>query len=282
MTNDFQLIDGTLTFAPGTQYVKSQGFSQRDDIFRVVLPEGLGFMEDEAFVECPNLKEVILPEGLVNIGVAVFANCTALESINIPSSVRNIEDGAFLFCEGLRHIKLPEGLEEIAQLSFQGSGLESVSVPSTVKNIGEEAFFECPNLRHADVLGADTCIGLNAFGCNYLLTEGFIAPGYSIDNSPPAELLYTLLWCSCPERHSPEVCLRAESFIKANEELIMERILKANNIAAMSGLAKRGLLSAQAIEKHLKETLSAGQTELSALLLEAKRAAAPAEGEFDL
>lgn len=282
MTNDFQLIDGTLSFRPGTQYVKSQSFSQRDDIERVILPEGLGFMEDEAFVECPNLREVHMPEGIISVGVAVFANCTALEKINIPSSVKSIEDGAFLFCESLRQITLPEGLDEIAQLSFQGSGLERVTIPASVKNLGEEAFFECSNLRHADVLGKDTQIGLNAFGCNYLLTEGYIAPGYSIDNSPPEELLYTLLWCSCPEKHDADICRRAEAFIRSNEELMMERILKANNIAAMSGLARRGLLSAATVEKHLKETLSAGQTELSALLLEAKRTAAPTEGEFEL
>jgi len=283
LTNDFQLIDGVLTIAPGTQYIKSQQFSENPDIRKIIIPDGVGFMEDEAFAECEALEEVILPEGLVNISVAAFASCVSLRSINIPSTVKSIEDGAFLFCESLQSIQLPLGLEEISSLAFQGSGLESVSIPATVKSIGEEAFFECEALKHADVLGKDTKIGLNAFGSNYSLTSGFIAPGYpQLEQSGSAELLYTLLWCSCPERHDEATTKRAESFIRSQEALIMERILKMNNIPAMTGLAERGLLAAANIDKYLKAALSAGQTEISALLLKAKAKCASSAEEFEL
>ena len=281
MTNDFQLIDGVLTIAPGTQYIKSQRFSENPEIRRLIIPPGVGFMEDEAFAECENLEEVILPEGLINISVAAFASCASLRKINIPSTVKSIEDGAFLFCTSLQDIRLPEGLEEIADLAFQESGLESITIPASVKRIGEEAFFECENLRHADVLGEDTEIGPNAFGSNYNLHSGYIAPGYPKEQSGPAELLYTLLWCSCPDRHSEVTCRRAESFIRSQEGLIMERILKMNNIPAMSGLAARRLLSPGAIDKYLKLALQAGQTEISALLLKAGGGAA-AEEDFEL
>jgi len=283
LTNDFQLIDGVLTIAPGTQYIKSQQFSENPEIRKLIIPDGVGFMEDEAFAECEALEEVILPEGLVNISVAAFASCVSLNKINIPSTVKSIEDGAFLFCESLQSIELPEGLEEISSLAFQSSGLESISVPATVKSIGEEAFFECPSLMHADVLGHETRIGLNAFGSNYALLSGFIAPGYpQLEQSGSSELLYTLLWCSCPEKHSEATTKRAESFIRSQEALIMERILKMNNIPAMTGLAQRGLLAAANIDKYLKAALSAGQTEISALLLKAKAVSGSDEEEFEL
>lgn len=283
MTNDFQLIDGVLTITPGTQYIKSQQFSENPDIRKIIIPEGVGFMEDEAFAECEALEEVILPEGLVNISVAAFASCVSLRKINIPSTVKSIEDGAFLFCESLQALELPDGLEEIASLAFQSSGLESIIIPATVKSIGEEAFFECEALTHADVLGRDTKLGLNAFGSNYALISGYIAPGYpQLEQSGSSELLYTLLWCSCPEKHSEATTIRAESFIRSQEALIMERILKMNNIPAMTGLAQRGLLAAANIDKYLKAALGAGQTEISALLLKAKAKSASDAEEFEL
>lgn len=282
MINDFQLIDGVLTIAPGTTYIKSQQFSENPHIRKLFIPEGVGFLEDEAFAECPNLEEVILPEGLINISVAAFASCEALRSINIPTTVKSIEDGAFLFCTALQSIQLPYGLEEIAPLAFQGSGLVQISVPETVRTIGEEAFFECEDLCHADVLGRETRIGLNAFGSNYRLLSGYMAPGFPEESSHSAELLYSLLWCSCPERHTAETAARAEAFIRTREGLVMEWVLKTNNIAAMTGLCQRGLLSPGMIDASLKSSLNAGQTELSALLLQAKCSSTSMEEEFEL
>lgn len=282
MTNDFQLTDGVLTIRPGTRYIRSQQFSENPDIRKLIVPEGVGFMEDEAFAECEALEEVILPEGLIGISVAAFASCVSLRSINIPSTVKSIGDGAFLFCTELRELVLPAGLEEISDLAFQGSGLESICVPESVLSIGEEAFFECENLCHADVLGENTRIGLNAFGSNYALHSGYMAPGYPEENSGPAQLLYTLLWCSCPERHKESTSRRAEEFIRGSEGLIMERVLKMNNIPAMTGLAERKLLEPRNVDGYLKTALQEGLTEISALLLRAKGSAGDMEEEFEL
>jgi len=282
LTNDFQLTDGLLTFAPGTAYIRSQQFSQNDEIIKVIIPPGVGFIEDEAFAECENLEEVVLPEGLYSIGVAAFASCEKLHTINFPSGLKSIGDGAFLFCISLQSVEFPHGLEEICDLAFQSTGLERVCIPATVRRIGEEAFFGCEELVHADVLGKDTRIGLNAFGSNYKLISGFIAPGFPDEQSHSAELLYSLLYCSCPERHSEETRLRAEAFIRSREALVMERVLKMNNIPAATGLVERQLLSAALADESLKAALSAGQTEISALLLRLKGSIHSDEGEFEL
>lgn len=282
MTNAYQITDGVLRIAEGTRYIRSQEFSCRGDFVKLLLPAGVGFLEEECFAECPSLEEVVLPEGLVSIGGAAFAECPSLRRINIPSTVTNIETGAFFSCEALREIVLPEGLKTIGEYAFQGSGIERIRVPESVELIDGCAFFSCEELRRADVLGENTAIGEDAFGSDYALTEGYIASGYPAHTNSAEELLYTLLWCSCPERHSAATTARAESFIRANQMLIMERILKANNVPAMTGLAARGLLDADIIDERLKQTLESGQNELTALLLRARNAAAKEEGEFEL
>ena len=282
MTNDFEILDGVLRMAPGTAYIRSQAFCGRDDIVKVIIPDGVGFMEDECFTECPELREVCLPDGMVNIGPAAFAECAQLSRIRLPQSLKSIDCGAFFYCESLREIELPCGLESIGEYAFQNTGLESVSVPETVTNIDECAFFSCENLRKICVAGADTRLGTDCFGSNYQLVEGYVAGGYPQHADFTAELLYTLLWCSCPQRHTEETSRRAINYIKSHEGLLMERILKADNVPAMTGLAQLGLLSSETLNEALRQTLAAGKTELSALLLKAINLASDSEEEFAL
>lgn len=279
---DYTLTDGVLSVVPGTRYIRSQEFSEREDIRKVVIPAGVGFMEDECFTGCPNLEEVLLPEGLVNIGPAAFGDCTGLRTVHLPQSLRSIDSGAFLFCQSLKHIAFPDSLETIGEMAFQDSGLTEVSVPASVVKIEECAFFSCESLRRADVLGKETEIGRDTFGCNDLLTEGYIAPGYPMDSDAAAELLYTLLWCSCPTRHGETVSRRAQAYIRKNQQIIMERIQKMNNIPAMTGLAELGLLASETVASGLMEALKCGRTELSALLLKMQQKVSWDEEEFAL
>lgn len=62
----------------------------------------------------------------------------------------------------------------------------------------------------------------------------------------------------------------------------MEHILRENNVPAMTTISRRALLSAEVIVESLEKTLLSGQTELTALLLQAKNAAETQKGEFEL
>lgn len=248
----------------------------------LTLPSGISIIENEAFAGQTELTEVILPDTVREIGAAAFAGCENLRRIVLPEGLHTIGQGAFLDCTALREIVLPESLHRIESMAFWNSGLERVSVPVGVEYIGETAFWSCENLRRADVLGAETVIEKNAFGSNYALIEGYMAPGYPAENSAPAELLYTLLWCSCPERHNEITACRAEKLIREQEGLIMERILKYNNVAAMTGLVHRQLLKRENIDTYLRQSLAADQRELTALLLEAKGQRQYDETEFEL
>jgi len=282
LTDGFELIDGVLKIAPDISYIRSQQFCGREDIVKVIIPEGVGFMEEECFTECPELTEVSLPEGLINIGGAAFADCPKLCRINLPSTLKSVDCGAFFSCEALRELEFPHGLESIGEYAFQSTGLQQVILPETVTSIEECAFFSCEELRKIHVPNPDTELGIDCFGSNYKLIEGYVAKGYPDNADFTAELLYTLLWCSCPERHSAETSARAREYIKSHESLVMERILKANNIPAMTGLSTLGLLSSAAINECIGQTLLAGQTELSALLLKAKNTVSNSAEEFEL
>ena len=67
-----------------------------------------------------------------------------------------------------------------------------------------------------------------------------------------------------------------------NEALIMEKILKQNNTAALTGISNLKLLSRGSINRYVSMASDNGRTELTALLLAASDTSSNQEGEFDL
>ena len=220
------------------------------------------------------LKGTRLKEG-------AFAEKEDLTEIILPDEIEDIGEVAFFGCTGLRHIRLPKNLKIIREEAFGECGLESVEIPEGVELICEKAFFSCKNLRRIDVIPKNVVIEVDAFGDCPNLLEGFVARGYPQKTNPPEELQYTLLWCTCPERHSEETAARASAYIRNNEALIMERILKFNNTAALNGIAKLGLLRGENINRYVEEAGKNHQTEIVTLLLDAARNAGE-EDEFSL
>lgn len=282
MTGAFAPDKGILTIPEGVTELPDAAFAGRDDVISIVLPDSIQSLGIQCFAECPNLKKVRLPVFLSELPGACFAECGALSDIRLPETLERIGDGAFINCPELRSISFPDTLREINMYAFWGTGLERVVIPEGVELIGESAFWSCDNLIRADVLGESTRISENAFGSCYRLTQGYIAPGYPAEGDAPSELLYTLLWCSCPSRHSEKTSQRAEAFIAANEALIMERIFKYNNTAALSGLIGRELLPSEKLESYVRFSAENGQNELTALLLKAQGAKRDIYEEFEL
>ena len=259
MIKALETNDGTLIIPEGFEQIPESACTGREDIRRVILPQSVYSIGPEAFAECTALEEVVLPDSFLHISAAAFLNCSALTRVKLSRNLQSINEGAFLGCTALKTLDLPNTLEFIGEMAFWNSGLEEIAIPTSVKQISENAFGNCP-----------------------LLTEGFIAPGYPEDDSPPAQLLYTLLWCSCPQRHSPETAQRAAEFIRQQEGLMMERILKSRNAAALNGIVSQGLLEPSHVDGYIQECAKIGATELTALLLQAKHRTSNMEEEFDL
>lgn len=282
MIKDLMVNNGTLVIPPDLGSIPDSSCAGREDIRRIVFPPTIYSIAPEAFAECTALEEVVFPESFLHVSAAAFLNCTALSRVVLSKNLLSIEEGAFLGCTALRSLQLPEALESIGEMAFWGSGLEEIVIPQHTERVAENAFWDCASLRRADVLGSNTVIEKNAFGDCPSLTEGFIAPGFPADESAPAQLLYTLLWCTCPERHTGETAAKAAAFVRAKEELIMEKIIKTSNTAALAGLVSQGLLEPGHIDEYIRICAEEGNTELTALLLQARGSAGRVEEEFEL
>ena len=220
------------------------------------------------------LKGTRLKEG-------AFAEREDLTEIILPDEIEDIGEVAFYGCTNLKHITLPRSLKFIREEAFGASGLETIEIPEGVQLICEKAFFSCEELRRIDVLPKNVVIEVDAFGACPKLLEGFVARGYPQKTNPPEELQYTLLWCTCPERHSEETSERAKEFIRSYEALVMEHIMRFNNTAALSGISQLGLLKKENINRYVEEAGRNHQTELVTLLLAAARNTED-EDEFSL
>lgn len=282
MIKDLIVNDGTLVIPPELGSIPDSSCAGREDIRRIVFPPTIYSIAPEAFAECTALEEVVFPESFLHVSAAAFLNCTALSRVVLSKSLVSIEEGAFLGCTALKQLQLPETLESIGEMAFWGSGLEEIVIPQRTERIAENAFWDCAALHRVDVLGSGTVIEKNAFGDCPSLIEGFIAPGFPADESAPAQLLYTLLWCSCPERHTAETAVKAAAFVQAEEGLIMEKVIKTNNTAALAGLVSQKLLNPTHIDEYIRICAQDGNTELTALLLQAKGSAGRVEEEFEL
>lgn len=173
----------------------SPWYSQRKQIKKAVVKEGVTSIGDWAFDGCGKLKAAALPEGLERIGAYGFAECGALTELKIPEGVTEIGDGAFIlsglgsaeipgsvktvgesafkWCEELRSLTVREGVEIIGDEAFNGCTLlRYATIPESVTRIGSLAFNECESLKKVTLPESLTDIGDLAFyGCEALADE---------------------------------------------------------------------------------------------------------------
>ncbi|MBR2540453.1 MAG: leucine-rich repeat domain-containing protein [Mogibacterium sp.] len=272
---------------------------------RLVIPEGIEYILEESCYGRDDLVEVFLPSTMKVIGPVAFAECPSLTAVHLNEGLTEIGDGAFLGTVQLTGIELPGTLKTIGQMAFYGSGLTSVLVPASVEFIGEMGFWECASLRRADVLNPACVIEQDAFGDCPALVQGYMAPGFPKDDLQPSNLLFSLLWASEYDKHlSGEVRVSAEerrdytsmhiyadvprelqtvseramTFIRKNQGLVLETILRQDNTPAMRGIREYDLLSVEALEQGLREAAASGKTELASLFLSAKAKQQTAKG----
>ena len=247
---NFILENGLLTLQEGTVILQAETFAERADICRVVLPSSLEILGAAAFAACENLQEVRGGENLRQIG-----------------------DGAFTLCHRLRSFPFSDSLRSIGEMAFWETALTRVTLPAHLEELGDSAFWACGELTHLDLLSPDCRIGVDTLGDCKKLISGYIAPGFPAGSyyNQADELNFTLLWLSCPERHSGAVSERADKFVRDQLSVIMECIFERNAVPMLEGLLSRGLLSRQEAAAYLPLATARQLPELSGLLLEVSR-----------
>ena len=163
--------DGVLVVPDEEYAVGAHGlYAGRQNIRKVLVPEGAKAIGAGAFDRCKALEEVSLPEGLTTIRFRAFSGCIALKKIKLPQSATNIEFEAFEGCASLEAIEFPKGTTEIAaSLCNCCTALTGVRLPEGVLKIASSAFADCTALEEILLPKSLTTIEGNAFsGCSAL------------------------------------------------------------------------------------------------------------------
>ena len=240
----------------------------------------LSEMEAEAFSERMDILKIRIEEGITEIPAGVFMHCTNLKEAILPHSLKRIEDGAFFGCTALSHIVLPQNLETIGEYAFSESGLTEITVPSSVKVIGEMAFYHCEKLRELNIVSADTKIGKDAYCHTPSLIHGFIACGYPVYETKASTFISTLLVLDTFEKHSENIQAKALKLFGEEPDLYLNEMVQRNMISSLKTVIDHHLPDQEMIQKYLQLSVQKKRYEISLLLLKASQNTS--KEEFDL
>lgn len=185
--------EGTLTIS-GTgdmarySNVGSGGYDQNapwkgygDNIYKLVVEEGVTSISGDAFLYCNNITDVTIPSTLKTIGSCVFGNADAITSVRISDikawcnlsfptfyggQMSNPISNADLYLNGelVTELVIPDGITEIKDYAFyECKSLTSIIIPEGVTSIGDRAFYNCVNLSDITIPVSVSSIGDDAF-----------------------------------------------------------------------------------------------------------------------
>lgn len=130
-------------------------WSQRDNIKKIIISDGIKGLGWYNFNGCKNLQEVEIADSLENLGKGTFVACSSLEEIVLPNSITFIGWDVFYDCKSLREIRLSSKLNEIGYHAFYGcENLERIDIPDSVSYIGVNCFLNCINLKDVYFYGS--------------------------------------------------------------------------------------------------------------------------------
>ena len=111
----------------------------KDDIYSIVIENGVTYVGKRAFCSMNNLTEVSLGNDLSEIGEAAFSGNNTLYKANFPDSLVTIGRRAFSGC-ALDSISFGSKLKTIGEGAFLSYQTSSATIPDNVTSIGECAF----------------------------------------------------------------------------------------------------------------------------------------------
>lgn len=191
-----KFIDGLPVVLIGDNAFAHQG---RNDIKRLILPEGMMRIGNSAFERCSSLTNVVLPSSVVFIGTNAFYGCKSLQSFDVDpkNPIYSSIDGVLFNKRGTVILQyppaksgtiysIPEKVSTIAASSFAFSkALTEVTMTNGVTYIGTDAFQHCWNLTNMIVPEGVTTICSGAFeDCAHLTNIQIPRSVNQMENTP--------------------------------------------------------------------------------------------------
>ena len=183
----------TIKIPEGTKTVPERafaigGFSPREQITSVIIPEGVESIATDAFTGLYNVKSFNLPASISSIDAYAFTGeyyepCTT--SITVaPENEHFVAINNILYTKDLTKViyaapradigelVLPPTINEISNGAFiKNSGLTSIVIPAGVNEVNYSTFRDCSNLRFVSLPNGLKIIRSGAFGgCQNLAT----------------------------------------------------------------------------------------------------------------
>ncbi len=123
-------IDGKKVVATKgtTQDGMKNALGGRNDVTKIIIPEGIEVVDRDSFRKMSNLKEVVLPKTLKKIGFEAFA-FSGITSITIPESVTEIGNGAFNGSQ-LKSLHIPKNAKLSGSIIAYSTTIKKITVDS--------------------------------------------------------------------------------------------------------------------------------------------------------
>lgn len=229
-------------------------YEYREEILRVVLPDGLTNIGNLAFYECENLTAIVIPNSVEIIGEYAFAGCKELVILQLGSSVQKIQEGAFLECLSLADVSFPDSLQMLGIKAFyRCETLTTITIPSSVTSLGTSVFSYCINLVSADIqANIEVLPEWIFYGCSKLTT--IILPDNISDISDHAFRGCDQL---CTVYYNGETKSKQEI-----EQLVSNDVPKFGDIGAVSGGKPNGAVMSGTVKEEVNGTLTQQSTQV--------------------
>lgn len=213
--------------------------------------------------------EYRVPEGTEIIGELAFAGSDGLEKLYIPDSVASIGNYAFMNCYSLREIRMPESIDRIGAGLFQNCWqLRKVVLPEGTRMLGTDLFENCHGLIELNIPESVTKVARTALSGCRSLRKIRISPG-QIDLLP-ASARYTAVMTAMEDsenggREGSEIIDR---YVQERQRSFLDLAVNRRSTEAVRYMISHNLVSDEALREYLSRSVSAGRTEISALLLD--------------
>ena len=174
----WSLSGGTLTISgsgPMEDYREDSPapwYDQREEILRLVLPQGLTGIGRMAFYGCSRLTAADIPDTVTAIEDFAFTGCKRLVNLDLGEGLQSVGRGAFYDCWSLATLRLPQSLRRIGEEAFfDCRSLTNITVPANVEYMGPAAFAYCTAMVRAEMTNSMNSVpAWSFFGCGQLTT----------------------------------------------------------------------------------------------------------------